>query len=313
MGEAHDVATAALEVFAEDGDDLGQCRAFRLLAHTEWVQGHVTGADEAWRQAAVHAQAAGDEREGFAILSWRASATVPGPTPVVEALRRCVEISHQVRRSPVAVAVTLQPLAALNAMLGKFDEARSLIRDANAILDDLGRMHSAVSHHEALVELLAGDPAEAVARLQLGYSRLEGMGEKALLATTAAMLARATYAQEHYEEAARFCSLSESSGAIEDLSVQVPWRGVRAKLLARQDQLEEAEALAREAVRRIAQTDMLNRHGDALLDLAEVLRLAGRAADADATVAEALKLYTRKGNIVSAGYARSILATLAPR
>ena len=58
--------------------------------------------------------------------------------------------------------------------------------------------------------MLAGDPAEAEERLHLGYERLEEMGEKALLATTAAMLARATYAQERYGEAERFCSVSES-------------------------------------------------------------------------------------------------------
>ena len=311
-GEAHRVAAAALRVFDTAGDDFGRCRTLRLLAQVEWVQGHVTAADNAWRRAAAHARAAGDEREFFEILGWRASATVPGPTPVPAGIQTCTEIREQVGLSPVQIAVTLQPLAALHAMQGEFDEARSLVHEANAILDDLGRMHSAVSHHEAMVEILAGDHAQAEERLQLGFARLEEIGEKALLATTAALLARVTYAQGRYGEAERFCSVSERSGAVDDPSVQVPSGGVRAKLLARQGRIDEAEARAREAVRMIAPTDMLNRHGDALLDLAEVLRLGGRAAGAEAAACEALGMYTRKGNVVSAAFARAYIPTPAP-
>jgi class 3 adenylate cyclase/tetratricopeptide (TPR) repeat protein len=307
MGEAQRIATEAQRVFAAGGDDVGQCRTLRLLAHIEWVHGHVTRADNAWRRAADHAQAAGDEREFFEILGWRASATVPGPTPVPAGIQTCSDIREEVRLSPVQVAVTLQPLAALHAMQGEFDEARSLIREANAILDDLGRMHSAVSHHEAMVEILAGDYAKAEERLQLGFERLDEIGEKALLATTAALVARVTYAQERYDDAERFCSLSERSGAVDDLSIQVPLLAVRAKLLAREGRRDEAEAHVQKAVRMIARTDMLNRHGDALLDLAEVFRLGGQATDAEAAACKALEFYTRKGNAVSAAAARALI------
>jgi tetratricopeptide (TPR) repeat protein len=312
MSDAAQVATAALHVFEANNDNIGQCRALRLRAHTEWIQGRVTLADEAWQRAAIHARAAGELRELFEILTWRASATAIGPIPVPEGIRLCEEIREEVRQSPVAVAVTIQPLAALHAMLGEFDHARSLILEANAILDELDRLQSAVSHHEALVELLAGDPADAQARLRAGYERLEVMGEKSLLATTAAMLARATYALQDYEAADRYCSISESSGAAEDLSVQVPVRGVRAKLFARSGRIEEAEALAQEAVRLIAETDMLTRHGDSLLDLAEVCRIAGRAAEADIAARDALELFNSKGNLISAAHARSLIAVAAP-
>ena len=52
--------------------------------------------------------------------------------------------------------------------------------------------------------------------------------------------------------------------------------------------------------------------GDALLDLAEVLRLGGRAAEADGAARRALELYERKGNRVSAARARSWPAVAAP-
>jgi tetratricopeptide (TPR) repeat protein len=313
MREARRVSTAALRTFEEHGDDLGQCRASCLRAWIEWIEGHATKADEAWQRAARHADAAGGDRELFNILGWRTSAAVEGPTPVGEAIERCMEIRERVGSSPVAVSVTLHPLAALHAMIGEFDEARSLIHEANAILADLGRMQSAVSHHEALVETLAGDPAAAERRLQLGYERLEEMGEKALLATTAAMLAQATYAQKRYADADRLCSISERTAPAEDLLTQVIWRGVRAKLLARRGLHDEANAFVREAVRLVDRTDLLTHHGDALVDLAEVERLAGRTAEADRAVEEAIRLYTRKGNVVSAEHARSLDATLASK
>ena len=58
------------------------------------------------------------------------------------------------------------------------------------------------------------------------------------------------------------------------------WRISRAKILVRQGDGERAEALAREAVQLGEATDLLNTRADMLCDLADVLRLAGRPAEA---------------------------------
>ena len=105
-----------------------------------------------------------------------------------------------------------------------------LIREGDEILDELARMESAVSHHEALVEMLAGRPEEAEARLRPGYEKLERMGEHELLATTAALLAQAVYAQGRPEEADELCRVSERIAAPEDIVTQVMWRGMRARI-----------------------------------------------------------------------------------
>jgi DNA-binding SARP family transcriptional activator/class 3 adenylate cyclase/tetratricopeptide (TPR) repeat protein len=312
IAQARLVADAALAVLAEHGDDLGQCRAWCLRAWIGWTGALIAVADDAWCRAAEHARRAGDQRELFEILGWRASAAVWGPAPVSQAIARCTAIRDQVRASPVAVAVTLHPLGLLHAMDGDFDQARRLVRQGNEILDEFDRLHSAVSHHEALVELLAGQPAAAEERLRLGYRRLEEMGERALLATTAAMLAQAVLAQGHLQEADAFCQISERTAAAEDLPTQVKWRGVRAKLLGWEGRTGEAAALAREAVRLAAPTDMLTMRADALLDLAEVLRLSGPSAEADAAARQALALYERKEDRVSAARARPLLAAGTP-
>jgi hypothetical protein len=68
-----------------------------------------------------------------------------------------------------------------------------------------------------------------------------------------------------------------------------------------------AERLAREAVSLAEQTDFLNLHANALLDLATVLHHDRRLEDA-ATLGEAAKgLYERKGNLIGANKARSFV------
>ena len=205
------------------------------------------------------------------------------------------------------MAVTLRPLALLRALSGDFTEARRLIAEANAILSELGRLHSAISHHDAQVEMLAGDPAAAGARLEADLARLEAMGERALLATTAAMLAQALYEQGRYEDAETLSEVAERSAAREDLSTQAIWRGVQARLLARRGRHEDAEALAREAVELVAPSDALTDQGDALLALAEILDLRDRPIEAAAAAREALERYSRKGASVMAERARSAL------
>jgi predicted ATPase len=312
IDDARGVADTALRVFEENSDDFGCCRAWCLRAWIEWTRCSSARADRAWRRAAVYARRTGQEQELFQILCWRASSALFGPTPVARAIRRCDEIHKRVRSSPGAGAVTSHQLAALHAMRGGFAVARTLIREGNEILNDLGRMNSAVSHAEGWVELLAGRPAAAEERLRLGYGRLEQMGEKAFLASTAAMLAQAIYAQGRYGEAEQFCQVSHSTAAAEDLVTQVMWRGVRAKILARQNRMEEADVLAREALKMAEQTDWLTHHADALLDFSHVVRLMGLSVEADAAARESIKLYERKGNVVSAGAARSWLAAAAP-
>jgi Flp pilus assembly protein TadD len=124
----------------------------------------------------------------------------------------------------------------------------------------------------------------------------------------AAELARTIYAQGRFEEAERFTDASEELAATADMASQISWRAVRAKVLARRHEFEAAEELARGAVALAEQTDGLNSQGRALMDLAEVLELAGRAGEAQPVVEHALHLFEQKGNAVSARKARAVLS-----
>ena len=95
--------------------------------------------------------------------------------------------------------------------------------------------------------------------------------------------------------------------ASDDTLTHVIWRAVKAKALASDGRCMQAEALARSALALVEPTDMLWHHGDALLDLAEVLRLCSRPDEAADAVRAALALYEAKGNVAAADRARTLL------
>jgi tetratricopeptide (TPR) repeat protein len=132
-----------------------------------------------------------------------------------------------------------------------------------------------------------------------------------LLSTSAAYLAQALLAQRRDDEAERFAQLSEELTTADDLLTQILWRAVRARILAARGRLEEAERLARQSVALAEGTDFVNHKGDALVDFAIVLRQAGHLEQARAALAEGLRLYKQKGNMVAAGNAQVRLAELA--
>jgi tetratricopeptide (TPR) repeat protein len=125
------------------------------------------------------------------------------------------------------------------------------------------------------------------------------------------MLAQAVYGLGRLPEAGELCAQAAAMAASDDIVTQVIQRGVRAKILARDGRLEEGEAVAREALALVEPTDLVSHHGDALLDLADVLRVAGRDAEARDAVRSALALYEAKGNLAAAGRARALLDSAA--
>jgi hypothetical protein len=105
-------------------------------------------------------------------------------------------------------------------------------------------------------------------------------------------------------------TLSEAASHLNDVFAQVTWRPARAKALARRGELERAERLARETIAFAAESDFLNAHGEALVDLAEVLEIAGRPSEGVPVLEQAIQLFELKENVVSAARARTRLERL---
>ncbi len=305
-------ATArVIPVFERYGDDLGLCHARRLEAWLFWNDARAAAAARAWESAAAHAQRAGDRHEQYEILTWIASSLWFGPTPAEEGIRRCEAMHEEVRESRQSQAAILRQLACLNAIVGRFALARELLAKSNAAYADLGlTLYVASSDHEAVVELLAGNPAAAEKSVRGGYRALEEMGERAFRSTIAASLALTILEQGRDEEAEDFARLSAQLATSGDLMTQVLWRRVRARVLARRAEIKEAEALAREAVEIAEATDFVNDRADALIDLSHVLEASRQGDEAVAAGSRALHLYELKGNVVAAAATRLRLGEL---
>jgi DNA-binding SARP family transcriptional activator len=310
--ELDPVATRATEVLEELGDERGLARAWWVRAWIAWLGCRAAEAEQALVRAIEHARRAGDGRTEFQALNLFVGAALFGPLPVRRAIRRCEEVLARVPSQERVAGAACRALAVLKAMEGRFDEARGFVARDQAILDDLGLryLRAAAAEGYAMVEFLAGDPAGAERILRSSYETLREMRDTMSLANVAALLAQALYAGGRYAEALRLTEISEEAAGPDDLSAQVLWRGPRAKVLARRGRSRKARDLAGEAAALAAQTDFLNHRADALIDLAEVLRLARRTHEATSAVEEAIVLYERKGNRVSAARARVLLGAL---
>jgi tetratricopeptide (TPR) repeat protein len=263
----------------------------------------------ALERAVICARLAGDRREESDALWWIGVAMHFGPMPADEAIPRCEEILSAAGADRTLDAGIRGILAGLHAMRGRFDEARELYAGGFAILEQLGlKLRMATRRTiSGAVELLAGDPIAAERELRWGFERLDEMGERIDRPGIAAQLAEALYQQNRYDEAEHFVEISEEGVP----SARVRYRfAVRAKLLARRGDVVRAATLAKAMVELAQREDNLNMHGHALMDLAEVLRLAGQTDESRGHVESALELYDRKANAVSAAAARAVLGRL---
>jgi predicted ATPase/class 3 adenylate cyclase len=303
------VTARAIPELEELGDDLGLAKAWRRIGDMHWMMNQWDELERALERARGHAERAGDAREAAGALMRVPMAIYYGPTHVPEAIQRAEDILARAQKAPGVQSTCLVCLAGLQAMSGRFEHAYSLLARGRAISEELGfRVWQAgFSLLSSDIAMLAGDPAKAESELRRGYQALEGMGERGLLSMVVAELARAVYAQERYEEAEQLAEESERLAGTADVRSQITWRAVRGQILARRHEFSRAEACAHKAVGIAEQTDDLNSQGRALMDLVEVLELAGRPDDAVAAVARAIELFERKGNVVSAQRARALL------
>jgi len=235
-----------------------------------------------------------------------------GPTPVVEGLRQCEDYLERTAGDRWSEATLLAWGAVHQARLGSFAEAREQVTRARAITRDLRlKWPEAFTFQLAgYIEMLADDAVAAEEAMRAAQTLFREVGDTWALSLVTVELSTALYHQGRYDEALELTEAFDEVPAPYDTEWQIKRRGIRAKALARRGELAEAETLAHEAVELAATTDFSTFHGDALIDLAEVLRIAGRAAEAKPAVEHAVTLYERKGNIVSAGKARTLLREL---
>jgi class 3 adenylate cyclase/tetratricopeptide (TPR) repeat protein len=306
------LAERAIPILEQLGDEQGLTQAWYDVAYAHKNAFRFGPEVDALGRALTHARQAGAWREENVILAMRVSRLISGPFPLNEAVRAYEEVLGEVGDDLALRAEVSIRFAVAQAELGRFDEARSLDRGGWTTFEELGlaEVHASLSHYSGSTYLLADDPEDAEGRLRWAYRVLTGSAEKAIRSTVAAMLAQTLYAQGRLEESERFTKLTEETAASDDVLSQVIWRSTRAKVLSRRAEITRAESLARDAVARAGTTDSPTLRGNALMDLGEVLRLAGRPDDALPAVEQALHLHDEKGDVVSAAKARASIEEL---
>jgi class 3 adenylate cyclase/tetratricopeptide (TPR) repeat protein len=303
--EALEDVESALQTFEDVGDKAGMAQALALRGKMVFWAGNAAAATKDVELSARLADEVGDRAQEAESLHYVLAAMHRGPMPAGEVLARYDAMRPRTERNRRLEVTYLPTRAHLEAMQERFDVARSLITQGIALVQELGLeslLHTHSRPAAGYVELLAGD-AEAAERELLGScEESERLGELGFLSSNVPLLVDAVLMQGRYEDALQLTERwrPERLSVPEDADAHAGWRRVRARALARTGDLVEAERLGREAVALLSATDYLDAHATAVADLGEVLRLAGKAEDAEATTAEAIQLYEQKGNVAAA-------------
>jgi class 3 adenylate cyclase/tetratricopeptide (TPR) repeat protein len=307
-------ALEAASLCEASDDHFGAARAWRVVYWARWGLCQLERMRPAAERALAHDRRARDQHYPQDDLIGILVSLVWGPAPASEALVRGEEIYEQVQGHRGAEAFAMCFLGQVRGMLGQRDAAREMILRGVADRRELGDLPgAAMTYGEGLgyfVEMVQGDWESGERELRRGFDELASMGDKNYLAITAGWLAHCLYALGRYDEAEEFAGVCEKAAARSWVAAQVLWRGARATLLARSGNVESSEALAREAVKLALRTDRVDTQTDALMDLAEVLRVSGREDEAAPIVADALRRYELKEVHPAAARARALLAEL---
>ena len=275
--------------------------AWRLIVISHGIAGKYELAREAAERSVAHARLAGKDRLVARVGGNLADFALLGPMPVKQAIATCEQLIADGLSDRQVECKVMCMLAQLRAMNGELEIARELYRRGRATLRELGQgvFAATTGIDVARVEMQGGDLAYAEQEVRKDLEFLTQQGETYYQSTMAALLARLVREQGRDDEALALSIAAEAATASGDIVSQTLWRAVRAPIVARTGNFEEAEALARQAVELIRTTETPIYQADALLDLAMALAVAGKKNEATQIISEAIELYAAKGNEVS--------------
>ncbi|WAC94290.1 BTAD domain-containing putative transcriptional regulator [Mycobacterium sp. Aquia_213] len=311
LDEAEVALGAAAAKLAQLDDAAGEAKAHTVRAGCLARLGRIADCEIALDDALTAARRAREHRRVNAVLAGAPLAALWGPNPVPRAGGRCLDVVRLLRittDSPAVEATSTRCQAVLEAFRGRAAAARRMIDSARRAVTELGLRHARleVEQFAGIVELIVDDPAAAESHLRKAYNGFRRMGLDADTAETAALLGRTCLALDREAEADELCTESERLAG-HALKASMGWRTLRAHLLARSGDHEEARRFAEAAVSLAERTDALVDHGDACFTLATVLAAAGNVSGARAAAEQAVILYERKGAAALAEMARGLL------
>ena len=305
-----EAAERAIPVLEDEGDDAALAHVWWLASWAGGVMGDYDRGDHAIRRSLELATRTGDralQRHVFMGLT----AVVWGPMPVSDALARLDEVEQLAGDDRIVMCNLGSARAATLAMAGYPDVARETWTRAHETVLDLGFPDSIgfVAQEGWLMATIAGDHAEAERIAREAFDTLDAEGSS-MRQIAADQRGTSLYELGRMDDAEEMVRVSQRTVLPPDDPFRSGWHLTLGKILARRGDTEEAERLVREGVRLLEPTQWITDRAFSLLDLAEVLRLAGRHGEAVSAVAGAIDLFEQKGNVVSADHARRLLLEL---
>jgi class 3 adenylate cyclase/tetratricopeptide (TPR) repeat protein len=302
----------AIHEFQDLGDDSGLATAWAKLAFLEFVPLRYDRAEGAARRAVDHARRSGDDRLFTDAARYLLFSQAFGSATPETARRTLDELREDIPRTRSLEASALAVRGLFEALEGSVDEARRLVGLAIEIAETLGSRVMVGVYHEFLgeVEREAGDSTAAERAFRRNYEIYDQAGMESFKSTAAADLAHALCTLGRFDEAARYAAVAQSAAADDDLSSQVFGRSAQAIVLASRGAFDDAEQLAREAVKMLANAESPGSQGGARIDLAQILRMAGKNEEAGHVAGEALAFFQRKGNQPAFASTQAFLAEL---
>jgi tetratricopeptide (TPR) repeat protein len=312
LAELDTLVKKARQAIEQDGDAAALAALEHAAGFVDYNRGRQAAALAAFTRGMQHARQAGDLWFETSMRAMAAACIYLGPAPISEALRWLDEAK--------AEGASYQPQldtrkAALLAELGRFDEARSLLAETIAQMNERGlALLAGIALQTAWrTEMLAGDDAAAERVARRGCEQLDRLDEHAYLSTQSCQLADALYALGRYEESEQCALRGLELGSSHDLATQFLGLSVRSRLLARKGDITAALALADQVDGLAATSDDPRDPADAALNRAEITSLDGDHGRASELISQAIEHYQRKGATAYVVRARRLAAQWTPR
>jgi len=283
------------------------------LATSFWMRSEWDTMRELLAHAIEHARRMGNRSIEIEAMVSVLAATMFGSTPATDGTRVSQEILDNAFDSRELQGWAVRTAGTFLALEGRFDEARERLARARAIFTELGNNAALVgiTFSAGPLEVWSGDPVAAERELRRGLELAQRIGDRGRVPNLAALLASALLDQGSTDDAEQYVNLARDEAHASDSSAQALWRIAAARLLVRRGATEDAVTLTGESVAALRETQELFTLSHLLIDVGEVLQLAGRPDDATEALRDAVRVSQQKGATALVRLANARLEQLA--